>query len=128
MTTQGSRTGSLGPALAGGLAVLAVALFGLVNLTGRPAIRTALRARPIVGVDAFEVRSPADIRFGLDGGPATVRDMVVPYYSQRTFPLALILLSGVSFLSGFVGLIFRPADRRARLFYWLSLSFGATVM
>src|SRR5512143_1284265 len=106
MTTQGSRTGSLGPALAGGLAVLAVALFGLVNLTGRPAIRTALRARPIVGVDAFEVRSPADIRFALsrkavgdpieirfgpDGGPATVRDTVVPYYSQRTFPLALIL-------------------------------------
>jgi hypothetical protein len=56
-----------------------------------------------------------------------VEDTIVPYYSQRPFPLALALMGGVSFLAGFAVLLFRPRDRRARIFYWLSLSFGATV-
>ena len=37
-------------------------------------------------------------------------------------------MGGFSFLAGFVVLLFRPGDRRARIFYWLSLSFGATVI
>jgi signal transduction histidine kinase len=143
MIAQGSTRASAVPSLLGGLAVLAVALFGLVNLAGRPAIRSGLAARPIVGIDSYEVRGPADlrfalsrkaigdpieIRFGPDGGPALVRDTVVPYYSERSFPLALVLMAGLSFLAGFVVLVFRSGDRRARLFYWLSLCFGATVM
>ncbi|MGZ5487381.1 MAG: ATP-binding protein [Candidatus Aminicenantales bacterium] len=130
------------PPLLGGAAVFAITLFGLINLTGRPGIRTEHLARPIIGVDAFEVRGPTDIRFALsrkaigepieirfgpDGGPALVRDVVIPYYSQRTFPLALALMGGVSFLAGFVVLLFRLNDRRSRIFYWLSLSFGAVV-
>ena len=142
MNVKRSKGASLLPPLLGGLAVLAVTLFGLINLTGRPGIRTELLARPIVGVDSYEVRAPSDlrfalsrkaigdpveIRFGPDGGPPVVRDALVPYYSQRTFPLALVLMGAVSFLAGFVVLLFRPADRRARLFYWLSLGFGAVV-
>jgi signal transduction histidine kinase len=144
MKDEGPVRGSLAVPFLAGAAVLAVTLFGLVNLTGRPGIRDALLARPIVGVDGFDVRSPTDIRFALSrkrigdpveirfgpdaGGPAVVRDTVIPYYSQRSFPLALMLMGGVSFLAGFVVLSFRPRDRRARLFFWLSLSFGATVI
>ena len=142
MTDQGSKKGSLFPPLLAGAAVLALTLFGLVNLAIRPGIRKELLARPIIGVDSFEVRGPTDIRFALsrksigdpielrfgpDGGPAVVHDITIPYYSQRPFPLALALMGGVSFLAGFVVLLFRPRDRRARIFYWLSLSFGATV-
>jgi signal transduction histidine kinase len=142
MTGPGSKKGSLLPALLAGAIVLATTLFGLVNLAARPGIRKELRARPIVGFDSYEVRGPADIRFALsrksigdpvelrfgpDGGPSVVRDAIVPYYSQRPFPLALALMGGMSFLAGFVVLLFRPRDRRARIFYWLSLSFGATV-
>ena len=143
MNAPGSTKPSLGPPLLAGTAVLAVTLFGLVNLTGRPAIRAEHMSRKIVGVDSFDVRGAADIRFalsrkaigdpveirfGADGGPEVVRDTLIPYYSQRPFPLALILMGGVSFLAGFVVLLFRPADRRSRIFYWLSLSFGATVV
>ncbi|MGZ5425524.1 MAG: hypothetical protein ACXWH4_13275, partial [Candidatus Aminicenantales bacterium] len=53
------------PPLLGGAAVFAITLFGLINLTGRPGIRTEHLARPIIGVDAFEVRGPTDIRFAL---------------------------------------------------------------
>jgi len=142
MSDPGSNKGSLWPPLLAGAAVLAVTLFGLVNLAARPGIRKELLARPIVGFDSFEVRGPTDIRFALsrkaigdpvelrfgpDGGPAVVKDAIVPYYSQRPFPLALALMGGVSFLAGFAVLLFRPRDRRARIFYWLSLSFGATV-
>jgi signal transduction histidine kinase len=143
MKDEGPVRGSLAVPLLAGAAVLAITLFGLVNLTGRPGIRDELLARRIVGVDGFEVRSATDIRFALsrkrigdpveirfapEGGPPVVRDTVIPYYSQRSFPLALVLMGGFSFLAGFVVLSFRRRDRRARLFYWLSLSFGATVI
>lgn len=143
MAAQGMKQGSLAWPLLGGAAVLAITIFGLVNLTGRTALRTETTARRIVAVDGFEVRGSTDIRFALsrkavgdpveirfgDGRePAAVRDTVVPYYSQRSFPLALVLLGLVSFLAGFVVLLFRPLDRRSRLFFWLSLSFGATVI
>ena len=143
MQERSSAKGSLlGPLLAGA-AVTAVAVFGLVNLTGRTGLRAEHLARPIVALDRTEVRGPADIRFllsrkaagdpveirfGPDGGPAVVSDVVIRYYSQHPFPLPLVLLGGVSFLAGFVVLLSRPRDRRARIFYWLSLGFGATVV
>ena len=143
MIDQGTVKGSLLAPFLAGAAVLAVTLFGLINLTSRPALRQELLDRRIIGVDSFEVRSPTDIRFALslkrigdpvevrfgdDAGPSVVHDTVVRYYAQRSFPLALILLGGVSFLTGFVVLVFRPRDRRSRIFYWLSLSFAAVVI
>ena len=132
MIDQGTVKGSLLAPLLAGASVLAVTLFGLVNLTSSPALRPALLARPIVGIDSYEIRDPSDIpfalsrkgigdpvevRFGPDGGPAVVRDTVVRFYAQRPFPLALVMLGGVSFLSGFVVLLFRPRDRRSRIFF-----------
>ncbi|MCX6573948.1 MAG: ATP-binding protein [Candidatus Aminicenantes bacterium] len=143
MKDQGTIRGTLVVPLLAGAAVLGLTLFGLINLTGRTGLRKAHEARRIVGVDSYEVRGstdirfvlsrkrigdPVEIRFGPDDGPPVVRDTVIPYYSQQTFPLALVLMGGFSFLAGFVVLLFRPGDRRARIFYWLSLSFGATVI
>lgn len=133
---------SLVAPLAVGVAVLAVSLFGLVNLAGRPAVRSEHLARPIVGLDGTVIRRPDDmmfvlaqkrigdpveIRFGPDGGPAAVDDTVVPFYSQAPFPLPFALLGGLSFLAGFGVLLLKPADRRGRIFYWLSIAFGAAV-
>ncbi len=141
---DGVSTKSSPAALAlAGAAVVAVAVFGLVKLAGRADLRPEHLARPIVSLDGAAVRGPADIRFvlsrkaigdpveirfGPDGGPAVARDVVIRYYAQHTFPLPLILLGGASFLAGFVVLASRPRDRRARIFYWLSLAFGATVV
>jgi len=136
------RKGSLVGPLIVGAAVLVLSLFGLVNLTGRPGIRSEHLVRPIVGLDTYEIRRPDDrmfvlsrkrigdpveIRFGPDGGPAAVRDTIVPYYSQAPFPLPFVLLGGFSFLAGFGLLLSKPADRRARIFYWLCINFGAAV-
>jgi two-component system phosphate regulon sensor histidine kinase PhoR len=139
---RGTVRGTLAVPLLAGAAVLATTLFGLINLTGRPGLRDEHLARKIISVDGYEIRGPADVRFvlsrkkigdavdvrfGPDGGASAVHDTLIAYYSQRSFPLALVLIGGVSFLAGFVVLTFRPHDLRARLFYWLSLSFGATV-
>ncbi|HSA96058.1 MAG TPA: ATP-binding protein, partial [Acidobacteriota bacterium] len=73
------------------------------------------------------IGDPVEIRFGPDGGPASVRDTIVPFYSQAPFPLPFALLGGFSFLAGFGVLLLKPADRRGRIFYWLCISFGAAV-
>jgi len=128
--------------LLAGLAVVGLTLFGLFNLTRRPGIPREHLSRPIVGVDSYDIRRPTDVRFilsrksigdpvevrfGPDGGPAVVRTVIVPYYSQTAFPLVYVLMGAVSFLAGFGVLIFKPREPRARIFYWLSLSFGAAV-
>ena len=111
------KKGSLFWPLSFGAAVLVLSLFGVVNLTRRPGIRPEHLARPVVGVDGHEIRRPADvrfvltrkrigdpieIRFGPDGGPAVVRDTVVPFYERAPFPFPFILLGGFSFLAGFI--------------------------
>jgi signal transduction histidine kinase len=130
------------PSLLAGLAVLVLTLFGLFNLSRRPGIPQELLSRPIVGVDSYEIRRPTDlrfvlsrlkvgdpveIRFGPDGGPAVVRAAIVPYYSQTPFPLVYVLMGGFSFLAGFGVFLLKTREPRARIFYWLSLSFGAAV-
>ena len=137
------KKGSILPSLLLGAAVFAVSLFGLYNLAGRPGIRREHLGRPVVGVDAHEIRRTSDIRFALtrkkvgdlvvlrfgpDGGPAVVRDTIVPFYSQAPFPLATVLLGCVGFLAGFGVLLLRPSDRRARIFTWLCVSFGASAV
>ena len=129
--------------LLAGLTVAGVTLFGLFNLSGRPGLPKELLSRPIVGVDAIDFRRPTDlafvlsrtrigdeveVRFGPDGGPAAVRTVLVPYYSQTAFPLVYVLMGGFSFLAGFGVFLFKPNEPRARIFYWLSLSFGAAVV
>jgi signal transduction histidine kinase len=129
--------------LSAGLAVLGVTLFGLFNLSGRPGLPKEHLSRPIVGVDSVDFRRPTDlafvlsrrkvgdeveVRFGPDGGPASVRTVLVPYYSQTAFPLVYVLMGGFSFLAGFGVFLFKPRELRARIFYWLSLSFGAAVI
>ena len=137
------KKGSLFWPLSFGAAVLVLSLFGVVNLTRRPGIRPEHLARPVVGIDGTEIRRPADvrfvltrkrigdpveIRFGPDGGPAVVRDTVVPFYAQAPFPFPFVLLGGFSFLAGFGVLLLKPSDRRSRIFYWLCFSFGAAAM
>lgn len=137
------KKGSLFWPLSFGAAVLVLSLFGVVNLTRRPGIRPEHLARPVIGIDGFEIRRPADIRFvltrkrigdpleirfGPDGGPSVVRDTVVPFYERAPFPFPFILLGAFSFLSGFGVLLLRPADRRSRIFYWLCFSFGSAAM
>jgi signal transduction histidine kinase len=129
--------------LLAGLAVLGLALFGVFNLTRRPGIPREHLTRPIIGVDSHDIRrstdlrfilsrkmigDPVEIRFGPDGGPAVVRTVIVPYYSQTAFPLVFVLMGSVSLLAGFGVFLFKPREPRARIFYWLSLSFGAAVM
>lgn len=144
MKDRASTDRPLAAPLLAGAAMAAIAVFGLVKLAARADLPPQHLARPIVALDGTAVRGPSDIRFVLSRkaigdpveirfapggpGPDAVKDAVVPYYAQRSFPLPLILLGGVSFLAGFAVLLFRPRDRRARIFYWLSLCFGATVV
>lgn len=128
--------------LLAGLAIVALTLFGLFNLTRRPGIPREHLTRPIVGVDSYDILRPTDlrfvlsrkkvgdlveIRFGPDGGPPVVRAAIVPYYSQTAFPLIYVLMGGVSLLAGIGVFLFKPREPRARIFYWLSLCFGAAV-
>ncbi len=144
MKDRASTDRPLAAPLLAGAAMAAIAVFGLVKLAARADLPPQHLARTIVALDGAAVRGPSDIRFVLSRkaigdpveirfapggpGPDVVNDVVVPFYARRSFPLPLVLLGGVSFLAGFAVLLFRPRDRRARIFYWLSVCFGATVV
>jgi signal transduction histidine kinase len=138
-----------------GAVILALSVVGFVRLPGRPeipwdalAVTTGipgeLLPRAVVRADGFEVRDhvydfnfvtarhrigdPVDFVFNMDGREVVVRERLVSYYANETFP-AVYLLTGIfGFIIGFVVLILRPEDPRARLFFWLCGAFSSAVM
>jgi len=141
--------------LSSGLLVLALSVVGFVRLPGRPqipwdalAVTTGIPGedlpRAIVRADGFVVRDrvhdlnfvmarhrigdPVDFVIRKDGREEVVRESLVPYYPSGTFPVVYLLTGVFGFIVGFVVLVLRPEDRRARLFFWLCLAFSSSVM
>jgi signal transduction histidine kinase len=141
--------------LLAGAVILGLSVVAFVGLLGRAEIPWDALAqttgipgeflpRAVVRADGFEISNqafdfkfvaarhrigdPVDFVIRKDGREETVRERLVPHYATGTFP-AVYLLTGVfGFILGFAVFILRSEDARARLFFWLCMSFSSAVM
>ncbi len=128
-----------------GIAVVAVSLFGFVNLLSRPAMPRLRdehgRPRQVLRVEAYEVRDENDFDFILSNkrigervevevrageGREILRPALVRYYAEA--PTAFLLIGVFAFLLGLLAFFRRSEDRQARIFYCAALAFGAAVL
>jgi signal transduction histidine kinase len=152
---MGRKKAAFAAALSAGVLVLGLAVVGSVRLTGRPqvpwdalAVATGVPAerlpRAVVRADAFEVRDPVyDFNFITarhrigdpvefvvreDGREEVVRETLVPFYANRTFPAVYFVTGVLGFLIGIAVFVLRRDDPRARVFFWLCAAFSSATM
>ena len=153
---MGSEKAVFRLSLFAGALVFILSVFGFVGMLDRPAIPWDELAQmtgipdeqgllgAAVRVDGFEIRDPdADFKFitahhrigdtvefvfAEDGRETAVRAALVPFYAGEGFPLVYFLTGAFGFIVGFAVILLRPGDRRARLFFWLSMAFSSAVM
>jgi signal transduction histidine kinase len=124
-----------------GLAVVILSVCGFINLRARPGIPKVIPSGSVLRVDSFEVRNvrdldfilgrksigdPAEIELRTDGGTEVVRTVLEAYYPRP--PVIFLVIGGFAILIGAAVLFLRRQDPRARIFYWATLAFGASVM
>ena len=127
--------------LIGGLAVIAVCVYGFSLITKRPGVPKEFASDTVVRIDGVEIRDRWQQTFALAwkeiGEPAefsvrdnrghvrTVTAPVAPYYEKgNSFPLVFLVIGMVSMGLGMFAFLKRPSDVQARLFYWTTLAFG----
>jgi signal transduction histidine kinase len=105
----------------------------------------AVLREAVVRADGFEIRDrDFDLKFiaahhrigdliefvvaAGDGREMTVRAPLASFYARRGYPIVFLVTGAFGFLIGFGVFVLRPDDRRARLFFWLSVAFSSAVM
>jgi len=107
------------------------------------ALSSAPGGERVVRVDGLDLQTPEDLEYALafkkigqptrlslraeDGSEREITTAAVPYYSRAAYPLAYLLVGLFSAGLGTATFLLKPADRKARLFFFLSLAFGTTV-
>jgi signal transduction histidine kinase len=130
--------------LAAGLIIIAINIYGFGLLSHRPGVPKQIPRDRLVRIDAVDLLGPHDIAFALVwkeiGAPADfyVREPagdirkitapLVPYFAGTAFPLIYFLVGLCSFALGILTFVLKSFDPKARIFYWLSLSFGTAVI
>jgi signal transduction histidine kinase len=130
--------------IAGGCLLAAITGLGFVLIGERPAVPRSISPESLVAIDGREVRFPEDRNFALawkqigdeadftakgpDGALRTVSAPIEAYYAGSVVPLIYLLIGVVSFVLGFLTLLLKPADLKARIFFWLAAAFGLAVI
>ena len=145
----GRGKGSAFLSLGGGLLFAFVCAYGYSLVLGRADMPAGIglphfAGGPLVRIDDVDLRIPKDQEFALafkdvgrpvlfflrdsDGSTRTVAAPSVPYYADPAFLLVYFLVGLISIVLGTAARVLKPADIKARLFYWLALSFAVTAV
>ena len=141
--------------LLAGAVILGLSVVAFVGLLGRAeipwdalaqatGIPGELLPQAVVRADGFEigdqefdfkfiaarhrVGDPVEFVFVKDGREEAVRERLVPYFANRTFPIVYLLTGVFGFIIGFAVFVLRSEDARSRIFFWLCLAFSSAVM
>jgi signal transduction histidine kinase len=127
--------------LAAGLIVLFLCIYGHRLLRQRPGVPPSVPESALVRIGDVEILSVQDrdaalvgkeigdlVAFevrGADGTLRTITAPVVSYFAASPFPLLYLLIGLFCIAIGTATFVLKPGDIRARLFYALTLVFGA---
>ena len=130
--------------LTAGLIILAVSIRGTLLLPQRPGVPPSIPRQSLVRVDDTDLRSAHDLNFVLawkeigdpadftrrlpDGGLKKVRAPLVPFFGRSAFPWIYFCIGLLSIALGVLAYLRKPAEAKARLFYWLTVFFAAAIM
>jgi nitrogen-specific signal transduction histidine kinase len=129
--------------LAGAFIIL-VSLYGFDLLGQRSSLPAGIDRKILVRIDAMEIKADRDEEFVLagkrpgeaadfymrapDGGVEKQTLPLVAYYAGENYPLIFLIIGLAIIAIGLFTYILRPDDRKARIYYWLSLTFGSAII
>lgn len=132
---------SLFLSLAAGLVVLSLSVYGYLLLQQRPGVPPSVPENALVRIGDVDILSVQDRDAALvgkeigalvdfevreaGGALRTITAPVVPFFAATAFPLIYLLIGLFCFAIGTATFVLKPADTKARLFYALTLVFGA---
>ncbi len=141
---DGRKTPAFGFSLLAGILVLLVGLYGHHLLRLRCGLPPEVDPRLLVRIDNTEIRGESDERFALtrktpgesadfflrtpEGGIERKTLPLVPYFARTIFPSVFLFIGLACSALGFLTFILRPDDRKARIYYGLSLAFGSAIL
>lgn len=139
----GTRRAPFYISLAAGILIVLASLYGFSLLRGRPGLPAGIEPGDIVRIEGQEVRAPSDLELALAGRAIGERLTVevrrgadvetlgvelIPFYSRVPFPMIYLVIGLLCFLVGFLVLVFRWEDPKARILYWLASAFSLCVI
>jgi len=132
---------SLFLSLAAGLVVLSLSVYGYLLLQQRPGVPPSVPENALVRIGDVDILSVQDRDAALvgkeigalvdfevreaGGALRTITAPVVSFFAATAFPLIYLLIGLFCFAIGTATFVLKPADTKARLFYALTLVFGA---
>lgn len=130
--------------LGGGLIIIILSLYGFSLLSNRARLPDSINLKEIARIDDFDIKLSKDVNFALalkvpgdtvrvtlarpDAGPEQVDVQLVRFYAGRSYPVAYLIVGLFSFALGMLVYFLGPRDSRSRIFYWLTLFFGSSVI
>jgi signal transduction histidine kinase len=141
---QGRKSRAFVISLLAGIFVLLAGLYGYRLLLDRSGLPAEIDRKLLVRIDATEITAESDERFALtrkspgetaaftlrtpDGGVEKKTLPLVPYFARTLFPPIYLFIGLICIAIGFLTYVLRPDDRKARIYYWLSLAFGTATI
>lgn len=126
----------------GGIVVV-ITIYGFSLLRQRPQLPSNINKENVVRLEGNQITQTEDIKFFLrqhaiedsvriqiqeNGNIETKTVTLVPYYSKTPVPLIYFLIALFTMATGFFVFILRPDDKKARVYYWVSLMFSYSVV
>ena len=120
-----------------GVLFVLLGIYGNSLLYQRPDIPRDIDKKNVIQLDDINIIKTQDIEFVIhqksigdpirirvesDGLTKSIETNLVPYYSKSLFPLFYLLIGLFLMATGFFVFILRPYDRKARVYYWASMT------
>lgn len=127
-----------------GALVIVLNIYGFFLLRQRSGLPPEIKVKNLIQIDNIQIQRTKDIEFILsqkqigdkaqflikaeNGHIEKKETLIIPYYSQFAFPVIYLLIGIFCLVIGFLVLLLRFQEIKARIFYWSSLAFSSSLI